>query len=103
MAVMVVIWMRERAFYAEYTTEAGQQPRREEQRAQSANGGWWTKVVSVRPGQVIGFTAGPIHMSREADGTASCWIYHAKGAGGLIADFQTVPRGPCAASYTVPA
>jgi hypothetical protein len=103
MAVMVVLWTRERVFYAEYTTEAGQRPRREEQRAQNASGGWWVKVVQVRPGQTIGFTAGPVHMNIDAEGTAQCWIYHASGAGGLIADWQTVPRGPCAASYTISA
>lgn len=102
-AIMYVIWENERRFYFEWTLEAGQVPQRITQRAQHRTGGYVLKVVKVRPGQTIGFTAGPTDMARQALGPAHCYIYHASGVNGFIGDFQGVPQGPCAVSYTIPA
>jgi hypothetical protein len=102
-AVMYVIWEKERRFYFEWSLDPSAVPQRIYQRAQHRNGGYVLKVVKIRPGQTIGFTAGPTDMARQAVGPAHCYIYHASGANGFIADFHGVPQGPCAVSYTIPA
>ncbi len=99
---MIAIWGGERRMYFEYTLAAGAPAQHVEQNPQATTGGWWIKVITVAPGQTVGFTAGPVH-SFDAKGTLHCYMWHAKGVGGLIADTHFVPQGPCAVSYTVPA
>lgn len=97
LALMQLVWYGKRNFDMQYTVSAGGKAHSKACVAKKGGDGICSLVMSVKPGDVIGFTAFPDAAS--PNGFAQCSIIHQ----GKTLDFAHVQAGPCAVSATIPA